>query len=140
MISIHPIIGSSQGIVSYHRIIVIFLSRDIIAVGLLASFPRRFNVLAWYDSLREPLSRVDRPQAKTTSRHSIATACVSRRHLVGFGWRERRLRDQWQGIRISKALFRREEEYEMDLWVVKYASRRSRIKDFLGDSSVRGVD
>jgi hypothetical protein len=24
------------------------------------------------------------------------------------------------GIRISKALFRREEEYEMDLWVVKY--------------------
>jgi hypothetical protein len=31
------------------------------------------------------------------------------------------------GIRTSKALFRREEEYEMDLWVVKYASRRSRI-------------
>ena len=38
------------------------------------------------------------------------------------------------GIRISKALFRREEEYEMDLWVVKYASRRSRIGDFSGAS------
>ena len=34
------------------------------------------------------------------------------------------------GIRISKALFRRQEEYEMDLWVVKYASRRSRIGIF----------
>jgi hypothetical protein len=33
----------------------------------------------------------------------------------------------------------REEEYEMDLWVVKYASRRSRIGDFSGDSSVRGA-
>jgi hypothetical protein len=43
------------------------------------------------------------------------------------------------GIRISKALFRREEEYEMDVWVVKYASRRSRIGDFSGDSSVRGA-
>jgi hypothetical protein len=43
------------------------------------------------------------------------------------------------GIRISKALFRREEEYEMDLWVVKYASRRSRIGEFSGDSSVRGA-
>jgi hypothetical protein len=43
------------------------------------------------------------------------------------------------GIRISRALFRREEEYEMDLWVVKYASRRSRIGDFSGDSSVRGA-
>ena len=32
-----------------------------------------------------------------------------------------------------------EEEYEMDLWVVKYASRRSRIGDFSGDSSVRGA-
>ena len=27
----------------------------------------------------------------------------------------------------------------MDLWVVKYASRRSRIGDFSGDSSVRGA-
>jgi hypothetical protein len=27
----------------------------------------------------------------------------------------------------------------MDLWVVKYASRRSRIWDFSGDSSVRGA-
>ena len=27
----------------------------------------------------------------------------------------------------------------MDLWVVKYASRRSRIGDFSGDSSVRGT-
>jgi hypothetical protein len=44
-----------------------------------------------------------------------------------------------RGIRISKALFRAEEEYEMDLWVVKYASRRSRIGDFSGDSSVRGA-
>ena len=43
------------------------------------------------------------------------------------------------GTRISKALFRRQEEYEMDLWVVKYASRRSRIGDFSGDSSVRGA-
>jgi len=43
------------------------------------------------------------------------------------------------GIRISKALFRREEEYEMDLWVVKYASHRCRIGDFWGDSSVRGA-
>jgi hypothetical protein len=35
-----------------------------------------------------------------------------------------------KSIRISKALFRREEEYEMDVWAVKYASRRSRIRDF----------
>ena len=27
----------------------------------------------------------------------------------------------------------------MDVWVVKYASRRSRIGDFSGDSSVRGA-
>ena len=27
----------------------------------------------------------------------------------------------------------------MDLWVVKYASRRSRIGDFSGDSPVRGA-
>jgi hypothetical protein len=27
----------------------------------------------------------------------------------------------------------------MDLWVVKYGSRRSRIGDFSGDSSVRGA-
>ena len=27
----------------------------------------------------------------------------------------------------------------MDLWVVKYASRRSRVGDFSGDSSVRGA-
>ena len=27
----------------------------------------------------------------------------------------------------------------MDLWVVKYASRLSRIGDFSGDSSVRGA-
>jgi hypothetical protein len=27
----------------------------------------------------------------------------------------------------------------MDLWVVKYVSRRSRIGDFSGDSSVRGA-
>ncbi len=43
------------------------------------------------------------------------------------------------GIRILKALLRPEEEYEMDLWVVKYASRRSRIGDFSGDSSIRGA-
>jgi hypothetical protein len=43
------------------------------------------------------------------------------------------------GIRISKALFRREEEYEMDLWVVKYASRRSRIGKSSSDSSVRAM-
>ena len=43
------------------------------------------------------------------------------------------------GIRISKALFWREEEYEMGLWVVKYASRRSRIGDFWGPSSARGA-
>ena len=41
-----------------------------------------------------------------------------------------------RGIRISKALFRREEEYGWTWWVVKYASRRSRIGDFSGDSSV----
>ena len=40
---------------------------------------------------------------------------------------------------MSKALFRRQEEYEMDLSVVKYASRPSRIGGFLDDSSVRGV-
>jgi len=44
-----------------------------------------------------------------------------------------------RGIRISKALFRREEEYGWTWWVVKYASRRSRIGDFSGDSSVRGA-
>jgi hypothetical protein len=30
-------------------------------------------------------------------------------------------------------------KYEMDLWVVKYASRRSRIGDLTADSSVRGA-
>jgi hypothetical protein len=40
---------------------------------------------------------------------------------------------------ISNALFRQAEEYEMDLWAVKYASRRSSIGDFWGDSSVRGA-
>ena len=33
-----------------------------------------------------------------------------------------------RGIGISNALFRREEEYEMDLWVVKYASLRCKSK------------
>jgi hypothetical protein len=36
-----------------------------------------------------------------------------------------------------KGPFSAKGEYEMDLWVVKYASRRSRIGDFSGDSSVR---
>lgn len=37
----------------------------------------------------------------------------------------------------TTALSRRKEEYEMDLWVVKYASRRSRTGALSGDSSVR---
>jgi hypothetical protein len=53
-----------------------------------------------------------------------------------------RLAKEQMGIGTSNALFRREEEYDMDVWVVKGASRRSRIGgigDFSGDSSTRGA-
>ena len=64
------------------------------------------------------------------------SAHLRSRHQTGDALRESGIAI---GIGILKALFRREEEHEMDMWVVKYASRRSRIGDFWGDSSVRGA-
>ena len=70
-------------------------------------------------------------------REALSPTTVSPAHQLGP--RVRREKGVERRIGILNALFRREEVYEMDLWVVKYASRRSRIGDFSGDSSVRGA-